>query len=416
MPTFCHFLSFPKMFSPGVTTVSLLILSLLWVGAILSHLILLRILFTKSLLSKLRLPFAGSRPPMVAILLTQMTLADLLCLLFSVPFIAKNNFNSENWIFGVFLCKTAPFINSMANVIDFFSLLSLLLLAHDLVVKSHRPPTSPGKFTLVLTLIWSVALVASLPMLFFLTVQHFEYIKELSDDEVDALWQDLEMPEPIGGSSNFTTSRTSFSFTTTTNSPPKEVKVVARFCLVGDQYLHIVLNENYEFLNMLQHLLPLLSLAIISLKIFFFSNGSSTSSFSSSSSSKQTSVLISDRERSFAAAISWASLAVVLLWTPFLSLHIIFTFFGAYITHSVYLFWHLAQIASMLAVFAKPAIYCAADGHFRALFKEVLCDLLGLSSRLEPLSIVGIVGGDDDGDDTDEQLRFAKLEDTVEIV
>ena len=407
------------MFSPGVTTVSLLILSLLWVGAILSHLILLQILFTKNLLSKLRLPFAGSRPPMVTILLTQMTLADLFCLLFSVPFIAENNFNSENWIFGVFICKTAPFINSMANVIDFFSLLGLLLLAHDLVLKSHRPPTSPEKFTFVLTLIWTVALVASLPMLFFLTVQHFEYVKELSDDEVDALWQDLEMPEPIGGSSNFTTSRSPFSSTTSTNSPsPKEVKVVARFCLVGDQYLHIVLNENYELLNMLQHLLPLLSLAIISLKIFFFSNGSLTSSFSSSSSSKQTSVLISDRERSFAAAISWASLAVVLLWTPFLSLHIIFTFFGAYITHSVYLFWHLAQIASMLAVFAKPAIYCAADGHFRALFKEVLCDLLGLSRKLEPLSIVGIVGGggDDGGDDTDEQLRFAKLEDTVEIV
>ncbi len=404
------------MFSTLTTSLILVGIGVLWAGAILSHLILLRILLTRRLLAKLRLPYAGSRPPMVTVLLIQLTVADLASLLLSMPLLVYHNF-VEGWIFGEALCKLAPFIGSLANVLDLFSLLGLLLLAHDLVVKSHRPKTSSGKFACLLTTVWTLALVTSLPMLFFLTLHKFWYYNFDSEEEADRYWQDLEMlVEPMGV--NRTTQivggfSTSSTFTTTERPPPD--LVTGHFCAPSLQSYSVLASLGYEFSSLLQHTLPLLSLGILALKTFC-SSESSLSNFSSSKRTLSIAHPVSDRERAFAAAISWASLLVALLWVPIIFFHLLVQFF--LVNHLVYVLWHLASLATQLGVFFKPAVYFLVDSHFRELFKEVLYGFVGVSyvaGKIEPLSIVN--GHDEEGvDDTDEQLRYDKFEDTVEIV
>ncbi|KAH9391812.1 Neuropeptide FF receptor 2 [Tyrophagus putrescentiae] len=394
-------------------SVILVAVGVLWAVAILSHLILLRILFTKRLLARLRLPYAGSRPPMVTVLLTQLTVADLASLLFTMPFLVYHNFFND-WPFGEVLCRLAPFIGSLANVLDLFSLLALLLLAHDLVVKSHRPKTSSGKFACLLTSIWTLALVTSLPLLLFLSVHKYEYYNFDSEEEEDRYWQDLEMLEAVRV--NQTQTASGFSTSTTTTEKTHSELVIVHYCAPTLLSYPVLARVSYELSNLLQHILPLISLGVLALKTFC----SSESSLSNFSSSKRKTLSIahpvSDRERAFAAAISWASLLVALLWVPIIFFHLLVQFF--LVSHLVYVLWHFASLATQLGVFFKPAVYLLADSHFRELFKEVLYGFVGVSyvaGKIEPLSIVN--GHDEEGvDDTDEQLRYDKFEDTVEIV
>ena len=162
------------MFTP--TSISLTILfTLLWLVALASHIILLKLLLTPYERVKLRLP-AGSWP-----LLLTLTIADLVALLTALPFTSL--FAIFNyWFFGEVLCDMNSYVKVASLTVSSYVILGLLMQSYEMVVKTPRPPMSSVKLGLLIGSICLLAVVTALPMLFthkvYLVDEHNHRLRE----------------------------------------------------------------------------------------------------------------------------------------------------------------------------------------------------------------------------------------------
>lgn len=159
-----------------------LIFIFIWLFAVTAHLILLRLLCTGRERTKLRLP-PGAWPFLLSI-----TVVDLAALLFGTTAFVRLNDTLlvafEHWPLGVLFCRLISFLKAFALTVTNYSLLALLVLCYRLTVKQHRPPTSKAKQALLVGVIWVVALITTLPLLVFYSINEVESVKKCSFNEL----------------------------------------------------------------------------------------------------------------------------------------------------------------------------------------------------------------------------------------
>ncbi len=148
-----------------------IIFGVTWLIGLLSQLALLRALLTPSARVKLRLPFPASS----WLLLLGITLTDLLTTLFSIPTTVYSQFFARPWVFGVALCNLGNFLETCSISMTAFSLVALLMHAHQSVVSWRREgddtvssgvKESNAKQQFLVVIIWVLVLVTSSPSLF----------------------------------------------------------------------------------------------------------------------------------------------------------------------------------------------------------------------------------------------------------
>ena len=148
-----------------------IIFGVTWLTGLLSQLALLRALLTPSARAKLRLPFPASS----WLLLLGITLTDLLTTLFSIPTTIYSQFFARPWVFGVALCNLGNFFETCSVSMAAFSLVALLMHAHQSVVSWRREgddtvssgvKKSNAKQQFLVVIIWVLVLVTSSPSLF----------------------------------------------------------------------------------------------------------------------------------------------------------------------------------------------------------------------------------------------------------
>lgn len=157
------------------TTIEILfftLFSILWLTSVAGHLILLKLLLTANRLKLLRLPPGPSWS-----LLLSTTVADLLALLFGLPFTSAYIILTEDWHFGLPLCKLSHSVETFSLTMTVLVIAKLMMMCYNMTVKSHRPKPTTAEQTLLLVSIWALALAtAILPFVFYTVKKEHRYI------------------------------------------------------------------------------------------------------------------------------------------------------------------------------------------------------------------------------------------------
>ncbi|KAM4592259.1 galanin receptor type 1b [Odontesthes bonariensis] len=99
------------------------------------------------------------------IFILNLSVADLLFLLFCVPFHATI-YSLPQWVFGAFLCTFGHFFSSVSMLVSIFTLVAMSVDRYIAVVRSRKSAyaRSPRNALVGLCVIWSASLVCSVPV------------------------------------------------------------------------------------------------------------------------------------------------------------------------------------------------------------------------------------------------------------
>lgn len=227
-----------------------LICSILWLLAIAGHLIIIKVLLTPNERVKLHLPPGRS----TWLLLISMTVSDLLALIIALPFTSLFGI-FDDWFFNVFICNLSSFVKVTSVTISSYSILGLMMISYEMVVKSHRPRTSPLKVALYVGCIWVLALVTASPML---TAHEIVKMKGVHRENLETFYE-LE--------DSFNSSKAFAEFSNGTG-----VIVERNFCIPRGRINHIM---NETIFLYLQFIVPLVFVVYLFIKVADTLNGKS---------------------------------------------------------------------------------------------------------------------------------------------
>ncbi|XP_042371409.1 galanin receptor type 1-like, partial [Plectropomus leopardus] len=110
---------------------------------------------------------AGGRRPgsPTNIFMVNLSAADLLFLLFCVPFQATI-YSLPQWVFGAFLCTFAHYFYTVSMLVSIFTLVAMSADRYVVVVRSNKPPyvRSRRNALAAVCVIWTLSLVVSVPV------------------------------------------------------------------------------------------------------------------------------------------------------------------------------------------------------------------------------------------------------------
>lgn len=76
----------------------------------------------------------------------------------------------QKWVLPHFLCKLAPFVQILSVDVSIYTLVAVSLDRYHVMLHPLKPKLSSKSALLIFTIIWLIALVSSLPSLFFYNV------------------------------------------------------------------------------------------------------------------------------------------------------------------------------------------------------------------------------------------------------
>ena len=139
---------------------------ILWLTSVAGHLIFLKLLLTADRIKLLGLPPGPSWS-----LLLSTTVADILELLFGLPFTSAYIILTEDWHFGLPFCKLSHSVETFSLTMTVLVIAALMMMCYNMTVKSHRPKPTTAEQTLLLVSIWALALATAIPTFVFYTVK-----------------------------------------------------------------------------------------------------------------------------------------------------------------------------------------------------------------------------------------------------
>lgn len=99
------------------------------------------------------------------IFILNLSVADLLFLLFCVPFHATI-YSLPEWVFGAFLCRFGHFFSTVSMLVSIFTLVAMSVDRYIAVVLSGKSPCARSRRNALagLCVIWTLSLVCSVPV------------------------------------------------------------------------------------------------------------------------------------------------------------------------------------------------------------------------------------------------------------
>lgn len=114
-----------------------------------------------------RVKYGGGRRPgsPTNIFILNLSVADLLFLLFCVPFHATI-YSLPQWVFGSFLCKSAHFLASVSMLVSVFTLVAMSVDRYVAVVRSKKSPCVRSRRNALagVCVIWTLSVACSVPV------------------------------------------------------------------------------------------------------------------------------------------------------------------------------------------------------------------------------------------------------------
>ncbi|KAH9390540.1 7 transmembrane receptor (rhodopsin) [Tyrophagus putrescentiae] len=332
-----------------------LLFAVFWLSALTGHAVILKVLQTPADRGRLGLP--QSHLTLVWLLLLSTTSANLLALLLAAPF-ASLFAIFKTWPFGLPACKLSPFLKVASVTVNSYSLLGLMVVCYELVIKTGRPPPSTLKSYALVVSIWALALVTAAPMF---TAHHLETITHVLFQFDEGT---LYVPEEYVHR---------FLFNKSGDGSPGETTIqhngtvhMQTFCTMPRRVE--LLSANLYLL--VQFVVPVAITVYLYIKVADAVNSkkkATENSNNNNNNNSETAPQMPDNEVKFVRMILITSLVFHLLWAP-RNINNFFFFFDA----RLLIVWLVCVLLSQSTHFIMPFLYLALNTNFQSALKTAL--------------------------------------------